>query len=379
MLQHSLGAYVVTKTRKDGTDRLYFQVPRRLRPDGWLPAIPIARAKDRSGPIADDERPAIIESGKHLFDQLIRARLGLPEIEAKRSRTMRDLVLAWQKSPEWRSLRPSTKEGYSFNCERVLAWADECGDPDPSLISQPNVRSFLANFDDRPRTKKAVLKVVALIMQQAVALGWRTDNPARGIRVPTPKSRVGIWEQTDVDLYVNTARQSGRVSIALIILLVWEIGQRLTDVRGFRPGAEYDAERGVFSFRQSKTDAAVTLQVSTALRDMLGEREGVFIFYDEVTGKPYSQHRLSSEFAKVRTAAVPLGGRSLVLRHLRHSCVVQLARASCTTAEIAAVTGHTMSSVNSILATYLPRDGRVARNALIKRGLIERNDGGEPL
>ena len=379
MLQPSLGAYIVTKTRKDGTDRLYFQVPLRLRPKGWLPAIPIARQKDRTGPLADDERPAVIEKGKELFAQLVRARLGLPEIETPRSRTLRDLLLAWQKSPEWRSLRPSSKEGYSFNSERVLAWADECGDPDPKLITQPNVRSFLANFDDKPRTKKAVLKVTALILQQAVALGWRTDNPARGIRVPTPKSLVGIWEQADVDVYVANARQSDRVSIALIILLVWEIGQRLTDVRGFRPGGEYDAERGVFSFRQSKTDAAVTLQVSDALRDMLAGQQGAFVFHDEITGKPYSQHRLSSEFAKVRDAVVALGGRALVLRHLRHSCVVQLARASCTTAEIAAVTGHTMSSVNSILATYLPRDGRVARNALIKRGLIERNDGDEPL
>lgn len=55
---------------------------------------------------------------------------------------------------------------------------------------------------------------------------------------------------------------------------------------------------------------------------------------------------------------------------LRHSCVVQLARAGCTVPEIAAITGHTLSSVEKILSHYLPRDSQVARNAQIKRGLI---------
>ncbi|RYG88764.1 MAG: hypothetical protein EON59_03385 [Alphaproteobacteria bacterium] len=260
---------------------------------------------------------------------------------------------------------------------RVLAWSEECGHPDPSLITQPNILRFLANFE-LAQTRKHVLKALSLILQRAVMLGWRTDNPARGIRIKVPVSKAAIWEQSDVDCYVTAARETGFESIARIILLEWEIGQRLTDVRAFRAGVGYDPAAGVFSFLQSKTGASVTLEVSPALREQLAEasaagRDG-FLFFDEITGKTYSQHRLAKVFGRVRTRAVEAGAKPLILRQLRHSCVVQLARAGCTVPEIGAITGHTLGSVNSILGVYLPRDSAVARNAQIKRGLIARTE-----
>ena len=150
-------------------------------------------------------------------------------------------------------------------------------------------------------------------------------------------------------------------------------GQRLTDARLFRPGAEYDAADGAFRFWQEKTGSYVTLRISLKLRELLAEasRDGaLFLFRHEATGKAYTEERLSKVFAQVREAAVENGARSLLMRWLRHSCVVQLARAGCEVPEIAAVTGHTLASVTSILETYLPRDNKVAENAQRKRGLI---------
>lgn len=60
----------------------------------------------------------------------------------------------------------------------------------------------------------------------------------------------------------------------------------------------------------------------------------------------------------------------MILKQLRHSCIVQLARADCTVPQIAAITGHALTSVNSILSVYLPRDTAVARAAQVKRGLV---------
>ena len=62
-----------------------------------------------------------------------------------------------------------------------------------------------------------------------------------------------------------------------------------------------------------------------------------------------------------------LEGRHLQLRQLRHSVVVDMARNGCTIAEIAAVTGHTVTRTTGILDVYLPRDSAVARNAMAKR------------
>lgn len=368
-VKQELGKYVVLKKRVDGTSRAYFAVPARLRPSGWSAAIPLPRTAERTGTLDGAEVAAIQRDAKALYADLMKARTG--DVTRPPSRSMSTLVAAWQQSDDWPA-NTRTADGYQFIINRVLRWSTVNGHPDPALMTRDHVQQFLSQFNDRPTTKRATLRVLAMILQQAVNLGWRLDNPARGIKVKVPKTKVAIWEQNDVDAYVAVAREQGMHSIALIILLEWEIGQRLTDVRGYRPGVEYDASRGVFEFRQSKTDAAVTIEISLALRGLLKEAgEGqMFLFRNERTQKAYTENRLSKTFGWVRHEVLKRGGRRLLLKWLRHSCVVQLARAGCTVPEIASITGHGLASVNTILTTYLPRDSTVARNAQMKRGVV---------
>lgn len=372
--KRSLGPYVVLKKRAGGKAAAYFQVPARLRPPGWAPAIRICSQYDLSADIeaiSNEAFGALLIEGVKLLDRLNSARNGAPE--APPARSLPTLVRAWQRSSRWHDLTEKTREGYGYSIDKILAWSAIRKHPDPTSLSRAQIERFLSVYNDRPTTKRQTLKALRLVMDQAVAAGWRNDNPAKGISVKVPRTKATIWEQKDVDLYVSTARSQGMNSIALIILLEWEIGQRLTDVRQFRPGAEYDAERGVFSFRQSKTDEPVVVEISEALRELLQpavDDDQLFLFRNERTGKAYTENRLSQTFRWVRSAVVKAGGRPLVLRQLRHSCVVQLARAGCTVPEIASITGHSLGSVNTILTTYLPRDSTVARNAQMKRGII---------
>ncbi len=377
----SLGKYVVLKKRADGTRRAYFQVPARLRPSGWSPAIPLPRTAERRGVLDAAEVAAIRRDAETLYGELMQAKTG--DVVRPPERSLSTLVDALQRSPEWAALSDKTRVGYETGFKKILAWSKRCGHPDPTTLPRSAILQFLSVFDAgvepdgtvrvaRHTAKKHTAAVLRLVLEQAINKGWRTDNPARGIRIKVPKTKATIWEQKDVDCYVKAARDTGVPSIALIILLEWEIGQRLTDVRAFRPGAEYDAERGVFSFRQSKTDEPVSIEVSLALRGLLktaGEGQ-LFLFRNDRTGKAYTENRLSKTFAWVRVAAVKAGGRPLILKQLRHSCIVQLARAGCTVPEIAAITGHALGSVNSILSVYLPRDTAVARAAQVKRGLV---------
>lgn len=379
----SLGKYVVLKRRADGTSRAYFQVPARLRPSGWSPAIPLPRTAERRGTLDAFEIAAIKRDAETLYGELMQAKTG--DTVRPPERSLSTLVDALQRSPEWAALSEKTRVGYETGFKKILAWSASCTPPhpDPTLLPRSAILQFLSSFDAatlpdgtlrpaRHTAKKHTAAVLRLVLEQAINKGWRTDNPARGIRIKVPKTKATIWEQADVDCYVKAARDTGVPSIALIILLEWEIGQRLTDVRAFRPGAEYDAERGVFSFRQSKTDEPVSIEVSLGLREMLAEasKGQLFLFRNDRTGKAYTENRLSKTFAWVRHAAVKAGGRPLILKQLRHSCIVQLARAGCTVPEIAAITGHALTSVNGILSVYLPRDTAVARAAQVKRGIV---------
>lgn len=372
-----LGRYVVLKPRADGTHRVLFQVPERLRPSGWSPTIPLPRTGERRGDLADAGELARIQAdAKALHVELTRARTGAPSPETARS--LKKLIAAWKAMDEYKSTKPKTKKGYEVHVRNIEAWSLATGHPDPTTLTNDKVRDFLALFDDRPTSKKRLLEVLRPILQRAVALGWRPDNPAAGIRLEVPDPRVDLWDQVHVEGYVEAAEAVGRRSIALIILLEWEIGQRLTDVRTFRPGAEYDASAGVFRFHQSKTGSWVTIPVSPKLKQLLAEAaEGqLFLFRDERTGKAYTESRLTHVFGdEVRVAAMAKGAPHRILRQLRHSCVVELARAEATVPEICSVTGHSLASAERILRKYLPRDNELAWAAQRKRKII-RSSGG---
>lgn len=376
-----LGRYVTLRKRAGGTYRVFFQVPARLAPPAWPSLIPLPISGARTGDLTDPGEVGRIQAdAAMLYARLQAQRRGAAAPIPRRS--LRTLVRAYQESAAWKALKPVSQAGYTVYIKHILTWAKTCepAQPDPTRLTRADIEGFLSLFQHQPVTQKHCRKVMRLVLDQAVALGWRDTNPCDGIRLArAPKSTAGIWEQADVDLYVAAAEAPGhytenRRSIALIVLLEWEIGQRLTDVRAFRPGAEYDATAGVFRFHQAKTGAYVTVPISAKLRELINAAaEGtLFLFRNERSGKAYTGERLSKTFAWVRKAAVKAGARPLLLRWLRHSCVVQLARAGCTVPEIAAITGHSHASVTKILDVYLPRDNEVAWNAQVKRGLVER-------
>lgn len=442
-VQQELGKYVSVRLRKDGTHRVLFEVPARLRPSGWPSTRPLP-TEGRRGNLNDAAEVARIqEDAKRLYDELIAVRTGVPQVDPNR-RSFTTLITAWKNSQAWKDNKPRTNKGYDDYLREVKAW-ETANNPDPTHLTVPDIEAFIGIYDDRPTTRYHVRKVLRMVMGQAVHLKWRPDNPVDAVKVAMPKSRVAIWEQEDVDTYVWAALAAGNPDLAAIILTEWEIGQRLTDVVLFRRGAEYRPKEGVFSFEQSKTDQPVAIPVSDRLRAILAmiERPGsLYLFHDTTTArstaslvldllfdgqrtgviptavqmgktlgvsdvavgkalrklrvqghlatangemvlkrpnwddgaKPFADvERLSHVFADVRTRFVlPAGGPHRLLRALRHSCVVQLARHSAEVPEIVSVTGHSLSSANEILKLYMPRDSRVAFNAQEKRGLVTR-------
>jgi integrase len=82
---------------------------------------------------------------------------------------------------------------------------------------------------------------------------------------------------------------------------------------------------------------------------------------------------LAKTFASERLSAF-IDVTMVVYRQLRHTAIVQLARAGCsgppssplTVPEIASITGHSIKTVTQILEHYLPRDSVAAQNAIAK-------------
>ena len=87
------------------------------------------------------------------------------------------------------------------------------------------------------------------------------------------------------------------------------------------------------------------------------------VIVSETTGRPYLEDNFRHVFAEIRDSA-DLG--DLRFMDLRRTAVVWLAEAGCEIAEISAITGHSLNRTLEILETYLPRTGKMARNAITK-------------
>ena len=76
--------------------------------------------------------------------------------------------------------------------------------------------------------------------------------------------------------------------------------------------------------------------------------------------KPYTFRHVWKEVADLA------GISGLHFHDLRGTAVTMLAEAGCTSPEIAAITGHTLSHVESILEKYLSRTRHLAQSAISK-------------
>src|SRR4051812_13894213 len=76
----ALPPYVVTKVR-GGVTVFYFQVPRRLRPEGWAGAYRLPMdANKRTGICDGVELAAVVADGEALYERLTGERAGAPTL-----------------------------------------------------------------------------------------------------------------------------------------------------------------------------------------------------------------------------------------------------------------------------------------------------------
>ena len=359
-----LGRYLKWRPRNDGSGRALWIVPERKRPSGWLPTVLVFDGvrSDRA-----DER--IRKTARDLNEALDRELTGLDPQGVLRKRDIRAAVKLWDQTDPWSAKAKNTQVNYMDKVSPLLLWSEAAGRPELGQISRAAARALITGMRDRPFQAHGVLWAARKIMAYAKDEGWIQQDPFQGIKVSLPKTQISLWSQHDVDLYIEGAHALELKSIARLIRIEWELGQRISDVVQFRRGKEYDQLNACFRFFQQKTQTYLELPIRPELKEDLADDNNLFLIIDEVTGGPFKgRDEWGRSFDKVRAYVVDeLEGRHLLLRQLRHSVVVDMARNECTVPEIAAVTGHTIARTTAILDVYLPRDTEVARNAMAKR------------
>jgi integrase len=277
-----------------------------------------------------------------------------------RAGTLMTVVAQYKAAPEFTSLAPSTRRAY-LNYIKLIE--NEFGDLPLTALADRRVRgefkSWRDTFADTPRKADYAWTTLARIMSFAKDRGIIATNPCeRGGRLYVADRKDRIWTEPDLAAVLSVA--SSEIQLA-VILALWS-GQRQGDLLRL-PWSAYESPH--IRLRQSKGGRRVAMPAGAPLRAILDavERRGPLILTNTY-GRPWTSDGFRSSWAK---ACARAGISGLTFHDLRGTAVVRLAIAGATVPQIAAVTGHSLKDVETILdAHYLGRDIQLAEAAVLK-------------
>jgi integrase len=251
----------------------------------------------------------------------------------KRTRpgSMRALAVSYFNSVAFRSMRPSTQYERRGVIERFCR---EHGDKSAVGLQAKHVRKLIEAQADKPGAANALRKALRQMMQHAIEIELRPDDPTRDVKaVPIKSDGHHSWTEDEIEQF-QARHPAGRARLALALLLY--TGQRRGDV--VRMGRQHIRD-GEINIRQEKTNRMLAIQVHIALAEIIAEtpRENLTFLMTRL-GQPFTPNGFSKWFREQCDAAgLP---KRCSAHGLRKAAARRLAEAGCSVHEIAAVTGH---------------------------------------
>ena len=362
--------YFVARVTPGGDPRHYWQPSSALRRAGWH-----ARTLSRDKATAWGEADAANAE----LDAWYATREATPG-----AGTVKALIAAYKASRLWAALAPKSRRDYAKHQAVILQWF--AATPARGLTPGQVQRRYESLAISAPSRAAAIVGHLRVLYRFAINNDLAAHNPATDpqagySRAVTPL----IWPAEVVAAMIEAADACGRPSVGDAIAIGHWLGHYPGDLVALTRANYVD---GVFRFDRAKTGAPIAVphdplsaaHVAAALARQ--KARGVVLpalLVCEATGSAYSSaEALAKAFRKVRAHAAAHGDPHLQLgayrfKWLRHTAVVRLAEAGCTTLEIAAITGHGLASVNRILAWYFTPTETIASNAAAKRLDFERD------
>jgi integrase len=343
--------------------RFYFRATKAMRQIGIF-----------NEPLGEDRKDAVARA-LFLNDEWdrLRAASKVEPIEHS-SGGFTDLIDRFQKDPTWYGDRaPATREEMDYVFKIV---AQIMGQYPVRIMQRRHSRALYNKIRAESSVHKArkVMKWTHRLMEYAIEIGLRDDNPTDKLRMEAPKGRNQVWTTEEISAVIKAAQKAGkhpksgnhipaRPSVALATQLAYNLGQRQQDILALK-WSQYDGE-GI-SLVQKKTGKALWLPLTEDSIAMLEETDktSTYIVVSEETKQPYSDRNVFSRiFRRFRDRAEVRS--ELTFMDLRRTAATELGNKGATNAEIVAFTGHEINS--RVVGTYVKPDKLAARRAAIKR------------
>lgn len=274
--------------------------------------------------------------------------------------SLRELLAAYQRSPEWNALAPRTVKN------RVAALRHLDGVKHLSVAALR--RKHLLEVRDAiaagigPAAANAFISAMGAMLSWARDRGWIEYSPADRIKA-LAGGHFPTWSEDDLAAAIDAAPPS----IQRALMLAVHTGQRRGDLIQARWS---DFAGGAWRLTQEKTGRrlAVPLHPDLAAAMATWPRTAVTALTRE-DGTPWDRDALTMALMRVMDG---IGRKGLNLHGLRKLAAVRLAEAGASAHEIAAITGH--ASLQQVeLYTRDADQMRLAKAAILRLSATARN------
>ncbi|MED5545661.1 MAG: tyrosine-type recombinase/integrase [Pseudomonadota bacterium] len=399
---------LVGKTNKGGFTSWYWQPSKTLKDAGWRP---IAFGQDlQRAMVGAQQRNAEVQEWKlgGKRPSGIRRKDPAGTFGALIQRYRREVLEGTNPDGSPR-LAPATVKSYNSALTRLEEWA---GKHPVAFITPARVKA-LKDAVARPVAKgglghapaHALLKTLRIVMGFAERCDIipRGSNPATAFDLGAPPSRKAVWSTEDDKAFDMAAYELGLPSMALARELALYTAQRAGDLIRFTEGQLVEMEihelvlrqrladaqdkvwGWVFSQRKtSTTDFDVMMEIpleptllarvqdvirNNRARDRAAGRMGhVHVLVSDEDGLPFAERRFIRTWKRILKKASEMTGRPQMLdlhwHDLRRTRVVRLRRRGMPKEMIAAITGHSLASINMMLKVYGPIDPTITAAAI---------------
>jgi integrase len=281
-------------------------------------------------------------------------------IEGK-EKTLGGLLNDFISSTDFRLKRDRTRSDYLGKIKLISA---EFGTLSLKSLCEPETRDLFLTWRDK-LSQSSIRQAEYTLVILASILAWARErqkipsNPLEKIgRIYTGTRVDAVWSDTDEAAFNRIATPGMKLAL---MLALWT-GQRQGDLLRLT-WRDYDGHW--IRLQQSKTNVRLQIPVSRILKQVLDEtKKSSPTILANTDGRPWNPDGFRSSWRKTCKKA---GVVDLTFNDLRGTAVTRLALAGCSEPEIAAITGHTLRNVKSILEKhYLKRDPQLAMNAIAK-------------
>jgi integrase len=246
--------------------------------------------------------------------------------------TVNATIVGFYQSPSFMNLRPITQYSYRWALEAFRA---KHGEKRIAMLERRHIREMIAEKAGRPGAQLNLLRMLKMLLNFAVEMDIRPDNPATGVKLAFSKGDgFHTWSEDEISRFEERHAVGSRARLALALLLY--TAQRRADV--VRMGRQHIRD-GVVHVTQSKTGAMLSIPVHPALAAIIDATPTNHLtFLVTENGQPYTPAGFGNWFRKQCDAA----GLSLrcAAHGLRKAACRRLAEAGCSANVIAAVSGH---------------------------------------